>query len=125
MKLKITKKSSRLLKKNNLDYKEMNEGKKLIINAGTSEVAKHIQSEDHKKEDIQYEIIEKGSNWYKRGIKEAIEIRKRTPTLNADEGRYHLSHIWSKTLKRQSEKPLQRTLITNPKNTNEHLLMTI
>ena len=81
----------------------MNEGKRIIINAGTSEVAKHMQSHDHEENEINYNVIGSESNWLKRGIRESIEIRKRRPTLNADEGRYHLSQIWTKVLKRQSE----------------------
>ena len=33
-------------------------------------------------------------NWYTRGIREAIVIKEIKPTLNIDEGRYHLSPIY-------------------------------
>ena len=33
-------------------------------------------------------------NWFDRGVREAIEIKKKKPTLNEDEGRYHLSVIY-------------------------------
>ena len=117
-----TRQSSRLSKKTNINYKKMNEGKKIIINPGTSKVAKHMQNEEREKEDIDYRIIGNETNWYKRGIKEAIEIRRKRPTLNADDGRYHL---WTKTIQRQSEKTLQCTLQNDPQTVNnEHLLMT-
>ena len=36
---------------------------------------------------------------FKRWVKEAIEIRKRgSPTMNCDEGQYHLSHIYGELL---------------------------
>ena len=34
-------------------------------------------------------------NWFKRGIKEAIAIRKMRPTLNLDEAQYHWSAIYN------------------------------
>ena len=84
-----------------------------------------MQDHDHEDNEIKYNIIGNESNWYKRGIRESIEIRKRKPTLNADEGRYHLSQIWTKILKRQSENTLQRTQQNDPTIvSNEHLLMT-
>ena len=42
------------------------------------------------------------SNWYRRGIKEAIEIAKNNPSMNSDNGRYHLSAVWDRVLKNQS-----------------------
>ena len=116
-----TRKSARLSTKKNTDYKILNEGRKIIINPGTSEVAKHMQQEYHEKEDIEYNIIGNECNWYRRGIREAIEIRKRAPTLNADQGRYYLSQIWTKTLQRQMTKPLKRTIITDSQTSNNHL----
>ena len=58
---------------------------------GGSEVAEHMQQQSHGRNDINYVIIGNEDNWLKRGIKEAIEIRKRNSTLIEDEGRYHLS----------------------------------
>ena len=40
----------------------MNEGQKIIINPGTSKVAKHMQTED-----ITYKIVVNENNWHKRG----------------------------------------------------------
>ena len=42
-----TRKSTRLSKKETVNYKELNQGKKLIINAGSSEVASYMQKYDH------------------------------------------------------------------------------
>jgi len=49
---------------------------------------------DHQKGDVKIKAIAYNSNWHARGIREAIEIKKRKPTLNADEGRYHLNPIY-------------------------------
>ena len=68
-----------------------------------------MQRDEHGKDDIEYRIIGSEPNWLKRGIKEAIEIKKNRPTLNDDEGRFHLSAIWTKPLRRQIRNPLQRT----------------
>ncbi len=92
------KRSERLSKQERLDYKTLNVGKRLIINTGGSEVAEHMQHENHEDTDIEYKIIGTESNWYKRGIREAIEIRRRKPSLNQDEGRYNLSQIWNKSI---------------------------
>ena len=82
------------------DYKLIGNGRRIIINTGGSEVAKHMQAYEHKNEDIEYSILQTEGNWLKRGIKEAIEIRRKSPTLNADEGRYYLSKIWTKTVRK-------------------------
>ena len=44
------------------------------------------------------EILEYEENWFKRGILEAIHIRKEKPTLNKDLGRYNLSKIWDSVI---------------------------
>ena len=38
-------------------------------------------------------------NRFKRGVKEAIAIRKIRPTLNQDDGRYHLSKMYDKLIR--------------------------
>ena len=44
-------------------------------------------------------VIKQENNRYHCWIKEAIEIRKRTPgTMNRDEGAYMFSHTWSGVL---------------------------
>ena len=95
----------------------MNQGKKIIINAGSSEVAEHMQKNEHDERiDIEYKIIGTEANWLKRGIKEAIEIRRKKPTLNSDEGRYYLSQIWTKTIQDQIKNPLQSTMHSGSRN---------
>ena len=103
--------STRLAKKEKVDYKELNNGEKFIENAGTSEVAKHMMENAHTKEDMELEILDYENNWYKRGVKEAIQIRRHHPTLNIDQGRYYISPIWNKNIC----KNLNKSIVENSK----------
>ena len=44
-------------------------------------------------------FVDKESDWRVRGIKEAIWIRKTKDSMNGDEGRYPLLHIYDDLLK--------------------------
>ena len=48
--------------------------------------------------DIGWKILCTEENWFARGVKEAIAIRKIRPTLNADAGRFHLSPMYDKLI---------------------------
>ena len=92
--LNTTRRSKRIAEKPKVDYAKMNEGEKIITNAGSSEVAKYMMDRGLQKEDMEIRFRGYERNWMKRGIKEAIEIRRRKPTINADQGRYYLPSIW-------------------------------
>ena len=62
-----------------------------------------MQQESHNKEDVRCKIIKNEENWFIRGIQEAIEIRRRKPTLNADNGRFYLSEIWTNIISQSEE----------------------
>ena len=62
----------------------------------------------HTKEDMEINILGYEQNWWKRGIKEAIHIRKHKPTLNKDQGRYNLGQIWTKLIENKG-----RIAVTN------------
>ena len=51
------------------------------------------------KEDVESKLFCTEENWPIRGVKEAIAIRKIKPTLNQDNGRYHLSTMYNKLIK--------------------------
>ena len=38
--------------------------------------------------------------WFERGMRESIQIRINSPTLNKDAGRYNLPPVWNNTLKK-------------------------
>ena len=49
---------------------------------------KHKLLSDHK-------ILDQDPDWHRRGVKEAIQIRKHKPSLNKDQGRHQLPNIWN------------------------------
>ena len=59
-----------------------------------SEVADHITTYRHNKEYMEIDFLGFEPKWWERGVLESIHIRKESPTLNADCGRYNLSRIW-------------------------------
>ena len=92
--------STRLKQKVKIDYRKMDKGAELPKDASSSEVAEHMADGEHCKEDMTLEILGYEDNWWKRGIREAIEIRRHKPTLNKDNGRYHLTPIWNNVIKK-------------------------
>ena len=91
--------SSRLKSKTKHDYKLMNQGVDLPSGNRNSEVAQYISKADHKAEDMEIRILNYEQNWWKRGIREAIHIRRHQPNLNQDGGRYNLGCIWTNLVK--------------------------
>ena len=78
--------------------------------SSTSEVSKHIHvdSPDHSVSLDRVEVLDREASWFERGVKEAIHIRTRRPTLNKDGGRHNLPHIWDPVLKPLTEGNLDR-----------------
>lgn len=76
------------------DYRRIHEGTNQILTEGNTEFSAHVASDTHEKDDFEFSILCTEENWFKRGIKESIAIRKIRPTLNLDDGRYHLSPIY-------------------------------
>ena len=52
---------------------------------------------------MEIEIVGYERDWRKRGIKEAILIRRHKPTLNADKGRHYLSQIWNEVISKEDK----------------------
>ena len=50
----------------------------------SSEVGKHIASTDHAVNWDKAKILDRESNWFRRGVKESIQIRRHKPDLNDD-----------------------------------------
>ena len=92
--------STRLKQKEKVDYRKMDRGADLPKDASSSEVAEHMADGEHSRDDMILEILGFEDNWWKRGIKEAIDIKKYKPTLNKDQGRYHLPSIWDNVIKK-------------------------
>ena len=102
-----TRRSSRLRDKKKKDYKAVQEGSDQMVSEGNTEFSAHIASDTHSKEDLEYKVLCTEEKWFRRGVKEAIYIRKLKPTLNADEGRYQLTHMFDKLIRSSAA-------ITNP-----------
>ena len=89
-----TRRSSRTTKRK--DYKAMHNNSEQQLTEGNTEFSAHVASDTHKKEDLQFTVLCTEEDWFKRGVKEAIAIRKLKPTLNQDDGRYHLPAMYNK-----------------------------
>ena len=69
------------------------------LTTGNTEFSAHVASDVHEKEDLEFRLLCTDDDWYQRGVKEAIAIRKLQPTLNQDDGRHHLSAMYSKVIR--------------------------
>ena len=76
-----------------------NEGSNQLLTEGATEFSKHVASDVHEKTDLEFAVVCKDDNWFSRGVKEAVAIRKFRPTLNQDEGRYNLSPMYDKFIR--------------------------
>jgi hypothetical protein len=66
-----------------------------------SEVSQHIHQAypGHRIDMDKTKILTVEPRWFERGVKEAIYIRAKQPSLNKDGGRFNLSPIWTNLLK--------------------------
>ena len=99
--------SSRIREKQKVDYKEMHENANQQITLGNTDFSAHVATDIHEKKDLK-------QNWCKRGVKEAIPIKKINPTLNKDQGRYHLSSLYDEFIRTSVEFMTSRTGATDP-----------
>ena len=86
-----------------INYKEEQNNKETIRSEGNTEVSKHLAHEEHEKEDIKFKILGRDENWYRRGIIEAIHIKREKPELNQDEGRINIPTIYDNVILRRSQ----------------------
>ena len=68
------------------------------ITEGNTEFVAHVASDTHTKEDLCFEVLGTEKNCWKRGVKEAIHIKKNKPNLNQDDGRHHLVPLNTSTI---------------------------
>ena len=80
------------------DYKVIQEGTNQLLSEGSTDFSAHVASDTHEKSELRFSVLCTEENWFKRGVKEAIAIKKIKPTLNKDQGRYHLSKIYDKLI---------------------------
>ena len=77
----------------------MHHGSNQKLSLGSTEFSAHLACENHNKDDVESKLLGTEEDWFKRGVKEAIAIRKIKPTLNQDDGRYHLSTMYTKLIR--------------------------
>ena len=61
----------------------------------SSQVGHHMGYNKHKVDSQNIRIINRDSRWFQRGVREAIQIRCRSPTLNRDRGRHNLPSVYN------------------------------
>ena len=68
-----------------------------------SEISRHIHKDSpgHNVDINNAKILEREPRWFERGVKEAIHIRAKVPSLNKDGGRHQLPHIWDRLISKQ------------------------
>ena len=91
--------SRRIQGKKKRDFKAEDKGTNQQLTEGGTEFSAHVASDVHQKEDLEFSVLCKDDNWFSRGVKEAVAIRKIKPSLNQDEGRFHLSPIYDKFIR--------------------------
>ena len=57
-----------------VDYKALHKGTDQSLTEGNTEISAHVATDNHKKEDFEIEAIDYEQDWYRRGVKEAIQI---------------------------------------------------
>ena len=61
----------------------------------SSPVGHHMGYSKHKVDSQNIRIVDRDSRWFQRGVREAIQIRSRSPTLNRDRGRHNLPSVYN------------------------------
>ena len=104
------KRSKRLAEKKQKNYKNLSTGSHLKLTEGTTEVSKHVAEKTNEGDPCRIKIdpITHESNWDRRLYKEAIEIKRRKPTLNEDLGKRKIPAIYSLLPKEQTESQIER-----------------
>ena len=101
--------SSRNKDKKKKDYKAVQEGSNQLLSEGSTDFSAHVASDTHEKNELRFTVLCTEENWFKRGVKEAVAIKKIRPTLNKDQGRYHLSSVYDKFIRTSVDLKTSRT----------------
>ena len=60
----------------------------------TSVVGEHSRKYEHTRDYENPKVLGQASDWFERGVKEAIEINRTSSSLNADKGRHTLPPVY-------------------------------
>ena len=95
-----TRHSHRLAQKEQINYKELSTGSNIKLTTGNTAISEHMALLEHKPGDVSVKIIRKENDKFKRGVREAINIKKHQPTLNKDlQDRFYLQPIYDNIIK--------------------------
>ena len=61
----------------------------------SSPVGHHMGYNKHTVDSLNNRIVDRDSRWFQRGVREAIQIRSRSPTLNRDRCRHNLPSVYN------------------------------
>ena len=61
----------------------------------SSPVGHHMGYNKHKVDSQNIRIVDRDSRWFQRGVREAIQIRSRSPTINRGRGRHNLPSVYN------------------------------
>ena len=103
-----------------IDYKAMQDMTNQQLTLGNTDFSAHVATDIHDKKDLKYTVLCTEENWYKRGVKEAIAIKKLKPSLNKDQGRYHLSSLYDEFIR---SSVVMNTSRTGAKDDSEETLL--
>ena len=80
----------------------------------SSPVGEHSTSLQH---DIDWDgvkVLDKEDNWFRRGVKEAINIKRTNSDLNRDRGRHHLPSSYNRLISSRDSSPSGLGHVTSP-----------
>ena len=80
----------------------------------SSPVGEHSANFQH---DIDWEgvkVLDKEDNWFRRGVKEAINIKRTSSDLNRDRGRHHLPSAYNRLISLRDSSPSGLGHVTSP-----------
>ena len=68
----------------------------------TSPVVEHVKGSRHSIDWENVQVLDQDPNWFGRGVREAINIRRHGSTLNKDKGRHVLPPVYDQLLSRDT-----------------------
>ena len=71
----------------------------------SSPVCEHAQTTGHQIDYQKPKVLDRESDWFRRGVKEAIHIEANRSDLNRDRGRHHLSAVYRQLVNSQGPGP--------------------
>ena len=81
-------------------HKRMAQHRRHAAGGLQSAVYEHLEATGHSFKTENVKIIDKESDWFKRGVKEAFWIKSKTPVINRQGGaRFKLSNSWNRAIR--------------------------